>query len=247
MKLLRDFHSHTTYSDGKGSIEDNVKAAISQGLQTIAITDHGFGHAFYGMKKSDLKEMRKTVDELRIKYPQIQILLGVEANILSRDGSLDASKEEYPELDILIAGYHFGSKPKYFFKDLLMHAVNLMHKHFGLFEKRAIRINTQMLCEAMRKNDIFILTHPGDKGPIDTLEVAKVAKEQGVILEVNERHHHLTVEQLKEIKHLKNLLVVSSDAHYPQKVARVERCFDRLQAAGIDIKQVINVGGNDEN
>lgn len=42
MEILGDYHTHTVFSHGHGSIEDNVKAAIKMGLKEIAITDHGF-------------------------------------------------------------------------------------------------------------------------------------------------------------------------------------------------------------
>ena len=48
-RMTFDFHTHTTYSHGKGSIEDNVKEAIKKGLKAIAITDHGPGHLTYGL------------------------------------------------------------------------------------------------------------------------------------------------------------------------------------------------------
>ena len=41
MKILDDYHTHTKYSHGVGTIEDNVKSAIKKNLKTIAITDHG--------------------------------------------------------------------------------------------------------------------------------------------------------------------------------------------------------------
>ena len=41
--IYGDYHTHTTYSHGKGRVEDNVKAAIAAGLREIAITDHGPG------------------------------------------------------------------------------------------------------------------------------------------------------------------------------------------------------------
>ena len=40
MKILADYHTHTIYSHGKGTIEDNVKVAISKGIETLGISDH---------------------------------------------------------------------------------------------------------------------------------------------------------------------------------------------------------------
>ncbi len=50
-KLTFDYHTHTTYSDGKGTMEESVKAAVERGLKALAITDHGPGHLFYGVKR----------------------------------------------------------------------------------------------------------------------------------------------------------------------------------------------------
>ena len=43
-KMTFDYHTHTTFSHGKGSIEDNVKAAIAAGLTGLAITDLSLIH-----------------------------------------------------------------------------------------------------------------------------------------------------------------------------------------------------------
>ncbi len=240
-KIVRDFHTHTLYSDGHDTIEDNVIEAIRMGLKTIAITDHGWAHNYYGIKHSDIDEMRREINRLRVKYPNIQILLGIEANILSTDGTIEADHNSKHLLDVVIAGYHFGSKSKYFFRDYFTHFINLMNRFFGLFEDMAIKINTQYLVNAMRKNDIFILTHPGDKGPVDIVEVAKVAKQENVLLEINARHRHLTKEQLIKIKDIGNKFIISSDAHYSKDIAKVDECIDRVLEAGVDISRVVNV------
>ena len=46
-----DYHTHTLYSHGKGTIQQNVEAAQRKGLKEIAITDHGPGHILYGVKR----------------------------------------------------------------------------------------------------------------------------------------------------------------------------------------------------
>ena len=64
-RMTFDYHTHTTFSHGKGSIEDNVKVAISKGLKALAISDHGPGHLTYGVKRSALPVMRAEVDRLK--------------------------------------------------------------------------------------------------------------------------------------------------------------------------------------
>ena len=49
MKILGDYHTHTTFSHGKGKVLDNALSAKEKGLAEIAIADHGFGHLLYGM------------------------------------------------------------------------------------------------------------------------------------------------------------------------------------------------------
>ena len=66
-KLLYDHHTHTTFSHGKGSIEENVKEAIAKGLTSVGITDHGPGHLTYGLKRENYPIMRAEVDSLNKK------------------------------------------------------------------------------------------------------------------------------------------------------------------------------------
>ena len=68
MKILADYHTHTIYSHGKGTIEDNVKVAISKGIETLGISDHSYKHLTYGIKKDDIFKMREEIDILNEKY-----------------------------------------------------------------------------------------------------------------------------------------------------------------------------------
>ena len=57
-RMIADYHTHTIFSHGKGTIEDNVQSAISKGLKEIAISDHGPGHLTYGVKRNSVPVMR---------------------------------------------------------------------------------------------------------------------------------------------------------------------------------------------
>ena len=62
--MYGDYHTHTTYTHGKGSIEDNVKCAIAKGLKEIAISEHSFSHMAYGVKRKTIPIMRAEIEEL---------------------------------------------------------------------------------------------------------------------------------------------------------------------------------------
>ena len=66
-KINFDLHTHTTYSHGTGSILDNAVSAKEKGLYGIAITDHGFSHPAFGMR-------RKYLDKMRAGQPDISML-----------------------------------------------------------------------------------------------------------------------------------------------------------------------------
>ncbi|SHH17821.1 PHP domain-containing protein [Tepidibacter thalassicus] len=239
MNVIADYHTHTVYSHGKGSIEDNVKVAISKGLKTIGISDHGYKHMGFGIKYRDIPKMREEIDYLREKYPNINILMGIEANILDEDGNIDVDDKVRKYFDYIMAGYHFGSTPTKLIKGSLNHFINLV----GPLKKFAIKYNTNAVVNAMKKNDIFIITHPGAKAMIDLVEVAKVAKETNTALEINSRHGHLTIEELKLIKDIGVKFAIGSDAHEPESVGNFIDGIYRAKKAGVDIKSIINIDG----
>ncbi len=240
MQILGDYHTHTTFSHGLGSIEDNVKAALLKGLKVIAITDHGHGHLGFGVKKERFLEMRREIDALKPQYPAIEILLGVEANLLSLEGHLDLDESIMPYFDILICGYHFGSTLKHFRKDFPLHACNMLKNVHPYFFNRAREINTKALVGAMEKYPLFFISHPGAKGPIDVRELARAAFRKNVLLEINNSHGHLTLKDILLAKSENVKFIINSDAHQPSKVGCFELSIDRAITAGLEAKDIFN-------
>ena len=124
MRITADYHTHTIYSHGKGTIRENVEEAIKKGLKAIGICDHGPGHFLYGIKRDKIYQMRKEVDRLNKEYKEIDILLGVEANIIGFDGTIDVDEEVIDMLDILLLGFHYGVLFKSMGGYMFMNVVN---------------------------------------------------------------------------------------------------------------------------
>ncbi len=76
-----DFHMHTSYSDGTGSIEDMTEAAISVGLRQITITDHmplPFA-TYYAMEREQIQTYRREISAAQRRYSnRLQIKMGLE-------------------------------------------------------------------------------------------------------------------------------------------------------------------------
>jgi putative hydrolase len=236
MKIIADYHTHTIYSHGTGTIEQNIEVAMQKGLKTLGISDHSYRHFSYGVKYENIPKMREEIDRLQEKYKEIKILLGLEANILDNKGSIDVDDKLLKLVDYVMAGYHFGSIPNKKVKGILNHAFNFV----GL-DKITKDYNTEATINAMKNNDIFIVTHPGDKGAVYIEEVAKVAKETNTHLEINSHHGYLTKEQLILIKDTGVKFMIGSDAHRPEDVGRFDDAIKRVKETNVDLRLISNV------
>ncbi|HZK10051.1 MAG TPA: PHP domain-containing protein [Clostridia bacterium] len=239
IRIKADYHTHTHYSDGKGTVLDNVRAAHKKGLGTLAISDHSWGHGIFGLKREQKNQYFKDIEEAGKIFPDMKILKGIECNILGPDGAIDLTPEEMEEFDLVLCGYHFGSRIRSY-KDLCLHGANALHKFTGLGEKRTRKVNTRALLRAM-DYPIDVLTHPGDKGPVDIVAVAEKAALKGIKLEINQRHKHLSLEQLNQIKDLDLEYILSSDAHRPEDIGEVEKAYGNIIASGLDPKKIVNL------
>ncbi len=217
MPILGDYHTHTVFSHGHGSIEDNVKAAISGGLKEIAITDHGFYHDFYGVRRMDLGNMIDEVKRLRSQYPQIKIYLGIEANLVSSSGDVDIEESDYEWLDVLICGYHKCTSTtsiKEYCNFLLPNFVSGITK----FSAKQVVKNTDAYIKALERYKIDIISHPNYGIKTDVKEIAKAAAHYGTLLELNGKKVSMTDEEIMSVLETNVGLIIDSDAHSPEKV-----------------------------
>lgn len=217
MPLMGDYHTHTVFSHGLGSIEDNVRAAIGIGLKEIAITDHGFWHHFYGVRRMDVPDMRAEVERLRVTYPMIKIYLGLEANLLDGNGNVDIEESDYEWLDILVCGFHKcvkSSSIKEYFTFDVPNFVSGLTK----FSARQVVKNTDAYIKAMQKYKIDIISHPNYGIETDVKVIAEAAAEYGTLLELNGKKVSMTDAEIESILSTGAQLIIDSDAHSPQKV-----------------------------
>ena len=113
-----DLHMHTSWSDGRDTVEEMVMAARALGYEYVAITDHSqTSAASRTVTVEGLKRQADEIASLRERLPDITILHGCEVDIL-QDGKLDFADRTLEKLDIVLASLHddAGHSPEQLFK-----------------------------------------------------------------------------------------------------------------------------------
>jgi len=242
LKLIADYHTHTLYSHGTGSVLDNAAAAKRHGLKIVGIADHGPANFFgIGIKKlSDFLQIKADVFVARRKIPGIRVLVGAEANIISTDGDIDIPPEIVEHLDYLLVGLHpfvKTTRPSDFWR---LAVSNLMGKRFKQWDTTNRFYNTKAVIRAVERHPVLAVTHPGYRLNIDTKALAVACAAKGSALEINCNHQHITPEYIKIARDVGAKFLVGSDAHRPEDVGHLERGLFLIAETGLTPAEVLN-------
>lgn len=238
-KIIADYHTHTTYSHGKGSIEDNVKKAIGKGLKTIAITDHGSKHFIFGVSEKNLLKQKEEINTILQKYPDFQLLFGVESNITGIDGGYDITTGFENNFDIILCGFH---KPVWAdkFTDYFDIFYNSYSKLIYNPTKEQIAKNTRAYINLIKSKPIDIISHINYHLKVNIKEVAKAASDYGVAIEVSSRHSDCTEEDYEALFSSNVMLTLNSDAHKPEDIGNIDKALAIVDKYSVDPKRIIN-------
>lgn len=219
-----NLHAHTTFTDGRNSLEEMARAAKDRGYDYLAITDHSKRLTMTGgLDEKRLREQMEEVEHLNEDLKGITLLKGIEVDILE-DGSLDLSDDVLEELDIVICSVH--------------------HK-LGLSEKK----QTERVLKALENPNVNILAHPtgrmiGEREPfaIDIERVMGAAKENGCFLELNANPDRLDLNDThcKMAKEMGVKLSIATDAHSINALDNMRFGIGQARRGWLEKKDVIN-------
>jgi DNA polymerase (family 10) len=102
--LRGDFHMHSTWSDGVGTLEEMIAGAAARGYAYHSISDHSWGRSGAGLNPAKLRAQRAEARALGEKHG-IRTLCSAEVDIHA-DGTLDYDEAVLAELDIVVASVH---------------------------------------------------------------------------------------------------------------------------------------------
>ena len=219
-------HCHTTYSDGKHSVEQMVAAAEAMGMKYITITDHS-PTAFYagGLKIDRLQRQWEEIDEVQEKT-KVKILKGTESDIVA-DGSLDYPDWILEQFDVIVAS---------------------IHSRYKMDEDKM----TRRIVTAMRQPVFKIWGHAlgrliQKRPPFDARveEILDVIAENRAAVEINGDPYRLDMEPrwLREARKRKIKFVVSVDAHSMGALNNVKYGVGIARRAWITQREVLNTLG----
>ncbi|MEX0716702.1 MAG: DNA polymerase/3'-5' exonuclease PolX [Planctomycetaceae bacterium] len=219
-----DLHMHTTATDGKASILEMAEAAKARGLKYIAITDHSKRVSMAGgLDAERLRAHWREIDKVRGKVSGIEILNGVECDILE-DATLDLPDDVLAEADWVLAVLHYGLR------------------------QPAEQINRRLL-NAIRCPWVDAIGHPTGRlllkregAAIDFTALYKAAADEGVLLEINADPHRLDLSDVHAAAARDHgiPIVIDTDAHSTGGLSMMEFGIYQARRAGLTKKDVAN-------
>ena len=243
MILTADYHTHTPYSHGKNTVLENARAAKRLGIKEIAITDHGFNHILFGLKRKNLVDLRVECGEAE-KLTGIRVLMGMESNLISIDGSTDMRESDLQYFDVYLCGIHEVLKYK-----KISDMYNIMMKNYAAYKfgkkpsQKVIDTTTKAYINAVKNNPVDILTHVNFKCYCNLLEVAKCCADYGTYIEINTKKRHISAEELNMMASTGVRFLIDSDAHSADRVGDTKIAEEILKESEIPLEVIDNIDG----
>lgn len=219
-----DLHMHSTWSDGKASIEAMASACMARGYDYMAISDHSPALAMVqGLTPEKAPKQWAEIEEIQKGLEGFTIFKAMEVDIL-RDGSLDMTDEVLEELDVVIVSVH-----------------SLMDLDLATMTDRVIR--------AVQHPSVDIVGHPtgrllGRREPfeLDVEAMLQAALECDVAVEINANPNRLDLNDVhaRRAKELDIKVAINTDAHSIQRLDHLSYGVDQARRAWLEKDDVLN-------
>jgi len=223
MKYIIDTHCHTIASGhAYSTVQELAKEASNKGLKMVGITDHGPAmpggpHIFHIANQRVIPE----------KIDGVEILKGVEVNILDDKGKLDVPENILKRLDLVIASLH----------DVCIKPGDEEY-------------NTNAMIAVMEKEYVDVIAHSGNPAfPINREKIVKKAKETNTLIEINNssftgsrpgsKSNCIEIAQLCK-KH--NVMVtMGSDCHISYDVGKFNKIIEIFKEVSMPEELIMNI------
>jgi DNA polymerase (family X) len=222
--LRGDLHMHSTWSDGRNTIEEMVEACAARGYEYMVVSDHSKALAMTnGLDAYRLRLQWKEIEAIQERHPEIRILKAMEIDILA-DGSLDLEDEMLAGLDLVLVS---------------------LHSRLDLPEEE----QTARVLRALEHPEVNVFCHPTARlinrrkpAALDIDAVLRAAAALGVAVELNSNPHRLDLKDshLMLARELGCKIVVNTDAHRTHELDLVRYGIEQARRAWLEPRNVLN-------
>jgi len=225
LKDLRgDLHVHSSWSDGRASVQEMGEAALVLGYEYIAICDHSPSIGIAGgLVPEKLEQKIEAVAAANEALEGITVLMGTEVDIKA-DGGLDYPDELLARCDVVVASVHMGQQQT----------------------ERAI---TGRLISAIENKNVDIIGHPtgriiNQREPygLDLQAVLEAAARTGTALEINAYPGRLDLNDInaRTAKDMGVRMSINTDAHDPKMLLNMKYGVNVARRAWLEKKDLLN-------
>ena len=225
LKDLRgDLHVHSSWSDGRASIQEMAEASRALGYEYIAICDHSPSIGIAGgLVPEKMEQKMEAVAAANEALEGITVLMGTEVDIKA-DGGLDYPDELLARCDVVVASVHMG-------------------------QQQAERAITGRLISAIENKNVDIIGHPtgriiNQREPygLDLQAVLEAAARNGTALEINAYPGRLDLNDInaRAAKDMGVKMSINTDAHDPKMLLNMKYGVNVARRAWLEKKDLLN-------
>jgi DNA polymerase (family 10) len=219
-----DLHMHSTWSDGKASVEEMAQACKARGYRYMAMSDHSPALAMVGgITPERAVDQWEEIARVQEGLDGITIFNSLEVDIL-RDGSLDMTDEVLEALDLVVVSVH------------------------SLMDMDRVQMTDRVL-KAIQHPQVDILAHPTGRllarrepFQIEMEEVLQAARDLDIAVEINASPHRLDLNDVHahRAKELGVKVCINTDAHSVQRLDQMSYGVDQARRAWLTKGDVLN-------
>ncbi|WP_290660869.1 PHP domain-containing protein [Ignavibacterium sp.] len=216
-------HFHTTFSDGRDTLDSMISKAKEIGFKYAAVCDHSKS-AFYanGLTEERILEQKKILKKFS-EENKFLVFQGIESDILT-DGSLDYSNDFLKNIDFVVAS---------------------VHSQFNLSEADMTK---RIIC-AIENPYTDLLGHPTgrlllsrDSYKVDVKKIIDACASNNVAIEINSNPRRLDLDW-RWIYYARNKgckFSINADAHSTEDILYTEYGISIARKGGVRAMEVIN-------